>query len=69
MSDNIKSKPLALVTGASKRSGLGFEVCRQLAAKGFAVWLTARNERAAEVLAGELRGEGFDVRSGALDIA
>ncbi|HEY2149263.1 MAG TPA: SDR family oxidoreductase [Vicinamibacterales bacterium] len=37
---------VALVTGANR--GIGLEVCRQLAARGFHVVLTARNEEDAE---------------------
>jgi NAD(P)-dependent dehydrogenase (short-subunit alcohol dehydrogenase family) len=54
---------VALVTGASR--GLGAEVCRQLAAAGFAVWCTARDEadarRVAERLGGDARGARLDV--------
>jgi NAD(P)-dependent dehydrogenase (short-subunit alcohol dehydrogenase family) len=54
---------VALVTGGAR--GLGVEVCRQLAAAGLTVWLTARSlDRAAEVAEG-LDG---DVRAGRLDI-
>src|SRR5438270_4123797 len=51
-----KGKRIALVTGANK--GIGFEVARQLARKGFRVFLGARNEKAGEAAAEKLRQEG-----------
>src|SRR5438046_7055394 len=52
----IKEQCIALVTGANK--GIGFEVVRDLARKGFHVFLGARNEKAGEVAAEKLRTEG-----------
>src|SRR5437867_9577855 len=51
----IKEKRIALVTGANK--GIGFEVARDLARKGFHVFLGARNEKAGEAAAEKLRSE------------
>ncbi len=47
---------VALVTGANR--GIGLEVCRQLAARGFHVVLTARDPARAEAAAGTIRAAG-----------
>lgn len=49
-----------LVTGCSRPTGLGVEVCRQLARNGAQVVLTARQAAAAEARAAELHAEGLD---------
>jgi NAD(P)-dependent dehydrogenase (short-subunit alcohol dehydrogenase family) len=60
---------VAVVTGASRREGLGYEVSRQLAMLGFTVLLTARDQAAADANAASLREEGAgDVRGQALDV-
>ena len=51
-----KEKRIALVTGANK--GIGFEVARDLARKGFHVFLGARDTEAGEAAAEKLRKEG-----------
>lgn len=48
--------PVAVVTGGNR--GIGLEVCRQLAALGFAVVLGARDLRKAELAAKEIDPEG-----------
>jgi NAD(P)-dependent dehydrogenase (short-subunit alcohol dehydrogenase family) len=58
---------VALVTGANR--GIGFEVCRQLARRGYVVVLGSRDRERGEVAAARLRGEGLDVVGCQLDVA
>lgn len=61
--------PIALITGASRRLGLGYAVARQLAEYGYRVLLTARNVGQAEELAAELRHQTFAAEALVLDLA
>ncbi|MFN0115994.1 MAG: SDR family NAD(P)-dependent oxidoreductase [Paracoccaceae bacterium] len=45
---------IALVTGVGKDTGIGFDLCRRLAARGETVWLTARKPGASEALTARL---------------
>jgi NAD(P)-dependent dehydrogenase (short-subunit alcohol dehydrogenase family) len=58
-----EAKPVAVVTGANR--GIGLEVCRQLAARGYAVVLGSRDlakgEAAARGLTGEVHPRQLDV--------
>jgi NAD(P)-dependent dehydrogenase (short-subunit alcohol dehydrogenase family) len=56
----------ALVTGANR--GIGLEIVRQLAAKGYRTVLSARNGQAAETAASRLRADGLDVVDVLLDV-
>ena len=59
--------PTALVTGANR--GIGKEAARQLAGRGYYVWLGARSEAQGRAAEAELQGEGLDVAWLALDVA
>lgn len=59
------TKQTALVTGANK--GIGFETARQLAQRGFTVWLGSRDQERGESAAKELAYDG-DVRFVCLDV-
>jgi NAD(P)-dependent dehydrogenase (short-subunit alcohol dehydrogenase family) len=59
-------RPVAVVTGASR--GIGLEVCRQLAALGYAVVLGSRELRRAELAAKELDPEGERVTPAHIEV-
>jgi NAD(P)-dependent dehydrogenase (short-subunit alcohol dehydrogenase family) len=62
---NTKNK-IALVTGANK--GIGYEVSRQLAAKGCTILMGARNPKLGEEAARRLASENLDVRFILIDL-
>ena len=62
------TRRIALVTGCCRPEGIGFEVCRQLAQQGIAVFLTALDADKAIARAANLQEEGLDVTGFALDI-
>jgi NAD(P)-dependent dehydrogenase (short-subunit alcohol dehydrogenase family) len=68
MSVDRNEQPIALVTGASRREGIGYEVARQLAQRGMHVVLTARDASAARQRADELAAPGRAVTGLGLDI-
>jgi NAD(P)-dependent dehydrogenase (short-subunit alcohol dehydrogenase family) len=57
---------LALVSGGNR--GIGFEICRQLAAHGLAVVLTARDASKGKAAAKELQDAGLNVEFHRLDV-
>lgn len=60
----MAEKQIALVTGANR--GIGLEVCRQLAQRGYTVILGARDQAKGEAAAQSLKG--LDVRACQLDV-
>ncbi len=62
----LKTKKVALITGANK--GIGLETARQLSAIGILVLLASRDLAKGEAAAQSLKGEGADVRAIKLDV-
>jgi NAD(P)-dependent dehydrogenase (short-subunit alcohol dehydrogenase family) len=58
---------IALVTGGNR--GIGLEICRQLAANGLTVVLTARDAGQGKAAVKALREDGLDVEFHRLDVA
>ena len=61
------NKKVALVTGANK--GIGYETARQLARRGVAVLIGARDEQRGKEAAAKLRAEGQDAEFLQLDVS
>jgi NAD(P)-dependent dehydrogenase (short-subunit alcohol dehydrogenase family) len=66
MGDPHRNVKVALVTGANR--GIGFEVCRQLAASGFRVILSGRDRKSTESAAAKLRDADLDVAPAVMDV-
>ncbi len=62
----MHDKKVALVTGANK--GIGLEIGRQLAGRGFTVALAGRDRARVDAAAAQLQGDGFDVHGVVLDV-
>ncbi|NDJ55116.1 MAG: SDR family oxidoreductase [Chloroflexi bacterium] len=58
---------IALITGANR--GIGYQVCKQLAARGLEVILTSRDEKRGRAAVAELEGEGYSVAYHQLDVS
>lgn len=62
--ENVKT---ALITGVSRRDGIGFETARQLGLQGFTVVVSARQLNQAELLARELTTMGITASALSID--
>lgn len=62
----MQKKPVAIVTGANR--GMGLEVARQLAQRGYHVIMTARDARKGAAAFNQLREEGLDVELRKVDV-
>jgi NAD(P)-dependent dehydrogenase (short-subunit alcohol dehydrogenase family) len=63
----MSDSPIVLVTGANR--GIGLEVCRQLAQRGYTVILGARDLAKGEEAAATLKREGLQVLPRQLDVS
>jgi len=61
----MSSKKIAVVSGANR--GIGFEVCKQLAGRGFKVLLTARDQAKGKAACEQLQKQRLDVLFHQLD--
>ena len=57
----MNNQRTVIVTGAGRKTGLGYEVCKQLGEYGYNVVLTARDREDASARARELRELGLTV--------
>jgi NAD(P)-dependent dehydrogenase (short-subunit alcohol dehydrogenase family) len=62
----MMDRKIAVVTGANR--GIGFEICRQLAAKGISVVLTSRDEAKGRMAVAQLRSQGLEIEFYQLDV-
>jgi NAD(P)-dependent dehydrogenase (short-subunit alcohol dehydrogenase family) len=66
MNDKTENKTVIVVTGGNR--GIGFEICRQLAARGALVILTARKPEAWQLAVSQLAAQKLSVQFHPLDV-
>lgn len=65
----METRNIALITGVSRREGLGYETARQLAVQGYQVIITARDYQKVAILAEGRQREKLNVVPMALDVS
>jgi NAD(P)-dependent dehydrogenase (short-subunit alcohol dehydrogenase family) len=65
----MEAMNIVLITGVSRREGLGYETARQLAQEGYKVIITARDYQKADHLAATMQGEKLNAVPMVLDIS
>ncbi|MCF6402447.1 SDR family NAD(P)-dependent oxidoreductase [Chitinophaga filiformis] len=64
----METRNIVLITGVSRKEGLGYETARQLAEQGYKVIITARDYQKATQLAAIMQGDQLDIVPMELDI-
>jgi len=64
----MENEKIALITGVSRKEGIGFETARQLGLKGFTVVISARQLNQAELLVQELAAEQINAFALSIDL-
>ncbi|SHN43143.1 SDR family NAD(P)-dependent oxidoreductase [Chitinophaga sp. CF418] len=65
----METRNIVLITGVSRKEGLGYETARQLAGQGYKVIITARDYQKAAHLAATMQEDKLDVVPMELDIS
>ena len=64
----MNNQQVALITGVSRKMGLGYEIAKQMSDAGFQVIISARDLDQASTLSAQLREDGYKVSGICIDI-